>query len=54
MAAIILERVKSDFNLDTYRHFVRHCRTDEEMINSLMALYEIKTEEEVFRHLFLK
>ena len=54
MAAIILERVKSDFNLDTYRNFVRHCRTDEEMINSLMALYEIKTEEEVFRHLFLK
>jgi hypothetical protein len=54
MAAIILERVKSDFNLDTYRNFVRHCRTDEEMINSLMALYETKTEEEVFRHLFLK
>jgi hypothetical protein len=24
------------------------------MINSLMAQYEIKTEEEVFRHLFLK
>ncbi len=54
MAAIILERVKSDFNLNTYRNFMRHCRTDEEMINSLMALYEIKTEEEVFRHLFLK
>jgi hypothetical protein len=54
MAAIILERVKSDFNLDTYRNFVRHCGTDEEMVNSLMALYETKTEEEVFRHLFLK
>ena len=54
MAAMVLERVKSDFNLDTYRNFVRHCRTDEEMINSLTALYQVKTEEEVFRLLFLK
>ena len=54
MAAMILERVKSDFNLDTYRNFVRHCRTDEEMVNSLKALYQLPSEEEVFIHLFLK
>ena len=54
MAAMILERVKSDFNLDTYRNFVRHCRTDEEMVNSLKALYQLQSEEEVFLNFFLK
>ena len=54
MAAIILDRVKSDYNLDTYRNFVRHCRTDEEMVNSLKALYQLQSEEEIFLNFYLK
>jgi len=54
IAAIILDRVKSDYNLDTYRNFVRHCRTDEEMVNSLKALYQLQSEEEILLHFFLK
>ena len=52
LAAYILSKIKKEFNLKTYRNFVRHCQTDSDMIIHLKDLYKVDSEKVLFDKLF--
>jgi hypothetical protein len=52
LSAYLLNRVKKDFGLKEYQLFIRICKTDQEMINSLKALYKLNSEQAVFNYFF--
>ena len=52
LSAYLLHRVKKDFGLKEYQQFIRNCKTDQEMINSLKALYKLNSEQAVFNCFF--
>ncbi len=52
LSAYMLDKIRKDFPRETYRNFVRNCKTDEEMINSLKELYKLDSEEALFNLIF--
>jgi hypothetical protein len=52
LAAFMLSKIKKEFNLKTYRNFVRHCQTDSDMIINLKDLYQVDSEKVLFDKLF--
>ncbi len=54
LAALMLEKVRQQFGLVKYQAFIRKCKTNDEMIESLMDLFQMKTEEALFEYLYLK
>lgn len=51
LSAYMLDKIRKDFPRETYRNFMRNCKTDEEMINSFKELYKLDSEESVFNRI---
>jgi uncharacterized protein YjhX (UPF0386 family) len=51
-SAFMLYQIRKDFPLETYRNFVRNCKSDEEMIESLKKLYNLDSEVSVFNRIY--
>ncbi len=52
MSAFLLDQVKKDIGITKFKQFIRNCKTDQEMIDSLKLLYHLNSEREVFDHFF--
>ena len=52
LSAYLLNQVKKDFGIKQYQLFIRNCKTEQEMIDSLKALYKQNSEQAVFNYFF--